>query len=164
MSGRGPSPAAIAASQAAQQTPPHVGSVVPPARPKAPAGLDAAGRGLWKRLHDALPDDLRFSARELELLQRACQLADREAALKAVIKKDGLMTTGSMGQAVLHPAAMELRQVEQTLCGLLVKVSTEDTAGEVPTPRQERAVKAAKARWGAHNQAKARREAATGRG
>jgi hypothetical protein len=154
MAGRGPSPKALATQRAAS-TPPPAAVVV---RPRPPRGLAAAGKGLWTRMHEDLADDQEFSAKELELLRRACQLADREAGLQKIIDRDGLMTTGSTGQVVLHPAAQELRQVETALCGLLARISTEDTGGEVATPRQERAAKAGRARWAKHNVQKLERE------
>jgi hypothetical protein len=109
-------------------------------------------------MHAALPADLRFSAKELEVLRRACSLADREQQLKAAVKRDGLMTVGSTGQPALHPAMVELRQVEAALVRTLGMISTSDTAGKPVTPTVERASAAATARWAAHNEVKARRE------
>lgn len=162
MAGRGPSPAALAAQRAAEeqvQAEEHSEASSAPARPSPPTGLKAAGKGLWERLHAALPSTLRFSAKELELLRRACQLADREAALRKLVDRDGLTTSGSMGQVVLHPAAQELRMVETALCGLVARISTEDTAGEVASPRQQRASHAAHAKWARHDELQRRRSA-----
>lgn len=118
-------------------------------RPKAPVGLGEAGKALWSRMWDALPDDLRFSAREQEVLRRACAQADREAELQKVIEEKGYMIEGSTGQDVLNPAVGELRHVEAALTGLLSRISLEDTEGKPMTPSQERAKKAATARWDA---------------
>jgi P27 family predicted phage terminase small subunit len=155
MAGRGPSPAALAAHRAAEE-PETVGN---PDRPSPPKVLQPAGKALWRRLHAALPPTLRFSAKELELLRRACALADREAELRKIVNRDGLTTTGSMGQVVLHPAAQELRMVETALCGLVARISTEDTAGEVATPRQQRASHAARAKWARQDELDRKRRA-----
>lgn len=128
-----------------------------PKRPEPPKGLQGPGRGLWERMHATLADDLRFSAKELELLRRACSLADREAALAGLIEQDGMMTKGSTGQMVLHPAVAELRHVESALTSLLTRISTEDSEGKPLTMKQQRARTAADARWGAHRATEERR-------
>lgn len=103
-------------------------------------------------MHADLDDELEFAATELELLRRVCALADREAALTALIERDGMTTKGSTGQTVLHPAVAELRHVESALTSLLPRVSTEDSAGRPLTMKQQRAKVAADARWGAHRE------------
>jgi hypothetical protein len=114
--------------------------------PKPPGELGSAGRALWRRLHGALDEGLRFSVHELEVLERACVLADREERLRTLLD-DGLTIAGSRGQTILHPAVAELRLVEAQLVGLLQRISLEDTAGQVQTPRHRRAVRAARTRW-----------------
>ena len=111
--------------------------------------------------YTALPDGPRFSVPEPEVLRRAAQLADREAALRSIVKRDGLMTAGSRGQVTLHPAAQELRLVEAQLVSQLQRVSVEDTGGKVEGPTRRRAVKAARARWDReHDELAAKRTAA----
>lgn len=109
--------------------------------------LGAAGRELWDRMHGGLADALEFGVHEREVLSRACRSADREAALRAALDRDGVLSVGSMGQRVLHPAMVELRLLESQTAGLLQRVSVEDTGGVVRTPTAERAQKAAHARW-----------------
>jgi hypothetical protein len=131
------------------------------ARMRPPAGLEAAGRALWASMHGALAEGLRFTAMEREILVRACRLADREAGLRAILDRDGLMSTGSKGQLVLHPVVGELRLVEPLLVGLLRQVSVSDTGGRVETPTRRRAAKAARARWDRErDELAAKREAA----
>jgi hypothetical protein len=114
---------------------------------RAPAGLQDAGGRLWTAMHKGLDEGLRFSVHELEILTRACQVADRAALLAEHVAADGVMSTGSKGQMVVHPALVELRLCESQVVSLLQRVSTEDTAGRARTPTQQRAAKAASARW-----------------
>jgi hypothetical protein len=114
---------------------------------RAPAGLQAAGRRLWTAMHDGLGEGLRFGVHELEILARACQVADREAALREILDRDGLLAEGSRAQLTLHPALVELRLCESQVVSLLQRVSTEDTAGRATSPTSRRAIKAASVRW-----------------
>jgi hypothetical protein len=113
-------------------------------RPKPPPNLGSAGRELWSAMQSALGDDLRFTARELQVLRRACALADREAALQEIVETDGLVGRGSRGQTVVHPAVTELRMTQQLIVVMLQRVSLDDT---VASPRSQRATTAARARW-----------------
>jgi terminase small subunit-like protein len=130
--------------------------------PKAPLGLGRAGTALWRRMHQALAPGLRFGVSERETLSRACALADREAELREVLDRDGMMIEGSRGQRVLHPAAGELRLIEAQIVALLQRISVEDTAGELQSPTRQRAQKAAAARWGRERDELAVRRAAGG--
>ena len=116
-------------------------------RPRPPAGLGSAGRGLWHRMHAALADHMRFSVHEVELLGRACRITDREAKLRELLERDGLLSEGSKGQPVLHPALQELRAMEAQVLSLLGRVSVEDTGGSTIKPTARRAAVAARARW-----------------
>ncbi|MEU5693857.1 phage terminase small subunit P27 family [Actinosynnema sp. NPDC020468] len=78
--------------------------------PRTPATLGDTGREVWRGVWAAGAGA--FNPRtDRMVIQRYCELHDRRAELLAVIGQDGLMTTGSMGQAVMHPA---LRFVEST--------------------------------------------------
>jgi hypothetical protein len=111
--------------------------------------LGADGRELWDRMHQAVADDMEFSPHELEVLLRACRSTDREADLRLALACDGVMSVGSTGQRTLHPALVELRQLESQTAGLLQRISLEDTGGVLRTSTAERAHKAARARWDA---------------
>jgi hypothetical protein len=109
--------------------------------------LGSAGRELWDRMHAGLSAGLRFGTHEREILVRACTAADREAALRDVLDRDGVTVAGSTGQTVLHPALGELRLLESQVSALLQRISLEDVAGVVQSPTHQRAVKAARGRW-----------------
>jgi hypothetical protein len=112
-------------------------------------------------MHARLPEGNRFARQELEILARACALADREAKLRSILDHDGFTTRGSRGQVVLHPAVSELRLVEGALLGLLLKLDLSDTTGEIISPTVARARKAATTRWNReHDELAAKREAA----
>ena len=111
--------------------------------------LGADGRELWDRWHQAVADDMEFSPHELEVLLRACRSADRERGLRDALARDGLLSKGSTGQPTLHPALVELRQLESQTAGLLQRISLEDTGGVLRTSTAERAHMAARARWDA---------------
>jgi hypothetical protein len=103
---------------------------------------------------------LRFGVQELEVLARAAGLADREAELRMILDRDGMMSCGSRGQVSLHPAAGELRLVESQVVALLRQVSLEDTAGKARSPKSRRAATAARARWDRRDDLAAKRKAA----
>ncbi len=67
--------------------------------PRAPEGLDQAGKRLWR----AVTGELELAGHELELLRQACATADLIAAAAAALADGGLVTVGSMGQPVPHP-------------------------------------------------------------
>jgi hypothetical protein len=107
--------------------------------PRAPNGLQAAGKTLWKQLNEELVLD----ARELATLHRACLLADRAVELGALVKEDGLMIAGSTGQQRIHPAICEQRQVHATVGRLLALLKPPDGSAAAM-----RATHAARKRWG----------------
>jgi hypothetical protein len=102
----------------------------------------------------------RFStsdARERKVLHSAAALADVEAALHEVVRTEPLMTTGSRGQVVMHPAVAELRAVAHEIAALLLKIDMEPNEGgglsitlATPAGRSVKARDAANARWRKH--------------
>lgn len=88
----------------------------------APDGLGDAGRRLWDSIAGGLPPDWRLDERECELLGLAARQADTLAALEALVEAEGLTTTGSTGQVVLHPAVAEARQARLSIDRLLGKI------------------------------------------
>lgn len=107
--------------------------------PKAPRGLGAAGKRLFKAVIADLPDGLEFADSELEVLAMAARQADTVADLEAVVATDGVMSTGSTGQATVHPAIAEARQgrgaVARLLASLAVDASVASSAAS-PAARQ----------------------------
>jgi len=117
----------------------------PAARPKAPAGLDRAGRSLWRRL----TEELEFEPRELAVLEQACRQADAIAALDRVIKDRGIEVRGSKGQPRLNPAVAEARQARMALARLLDTLDLPAEGEDIGAPAaSRRAARAARARWG----------------
>ena len=73
---------------------------VPDATPRPPAGLSAGSRSLWLRL--VREYEIRDAASVL-LLTQLCEAHDGLHAVRAQIKRDGLMVKGSKGQMRPHP-------------------------------------------------------------
>lgn len=117
---------------------------------RAPKGLKPAGKALWKAIIDGLEPGWGLDSRELHSLERACRCEDDMRALEKVIDRDGPMAAGSKGQAVVHPAVLECRQLRLTQLRLLSALELEDPAatGSRATPASKRARRAAEARWG----------------
>ena len=120
-------------------------------RPKAPAGLDAAGRKLWSNVvskYDLAPH-------ELHVLGAACETADTVARLNAALAEVGsLVVEGSQGQQRPHPLLAEARLQRVALGQLLARLALPDVdaAGELPPEvvhaRSWQARRVARARWG----------------
>lgn len=125
-------------------------------KPSPPPHLGARGRTFWR----ITLADFELSDVELELLRECCQLLDECESLRQAVDQDGTIVTGSAGQPRVHPALGELRQHRLALGRLFAQLALPDDVDDtLRTPAQARATKAAQTRWGAHNVAKARREA-----
>ena len=89
----------------------------------------------------------------LELLEQACRVADRIAALDQRADQDGLVQEGSTGQMILHPAISEARQQRQLLQRLLAGLglpAADDGSSWDRLDASTRARRAALSRWGQH--------------
>jgi P27 family predicted phage terminase small subunit len=91
-------------------------------RPQPPKGLGDQGRALWRRIVNDVADGWELDARDLVLLTSACRLADQVHALELVVAEEGVMSKGSAGQPVPHPAAVEIRLSRVAQAQLLGKV------------------------------------------
>jgi hypothetical protein len=107
-----------------------VPSIAPKPKPKAPIGLGAAGRKLWRDMHDGVT----FEPSELARLEQACFELDLIRRMHAEIEGADLIAFGSMRQPVAHPMAAELRQHRAIFASLLVglKVPAEVEATKRP--------------------------------
>jgi len=114
-------------------------------RLKAPAGLADAGSKLWRDVTGKYA----LRADELITLEAACRASDRVVAMEA--ERDGaIMTSGSMGQPIVHPLIAEVRAHEAQIAGLLAKLKLPDDSGAAPVSQQRAA---AQSRWAsAHGQ------------
>ena len=115
--------------------------------PRAPAGLKAAGRGVWRRIHEDLGAGWVLTNRELVVLEAAARQADTNAALEAAIKEAGVVVIGSRGQPRMSQAVTELRQGRLALERLLGSLALPDEDGDTMTSAQRRAQAAASSRW-----------------
>jgi hypothetical protein len=115
--------------------------------PKTPHRLSAQGQALWDSIipaYELRPDEVR-------ILTDACREADIIERLEDELVEADLMVKGSMGQLVASPLVSEVRQHRTTLAGLLSKLKIPDTASGAARKRavtSEKAVAAARARWG----------------
>lgn len=104
-----------------------------------PVGLGASGTALWQSIAGSYvlrPD-------EKVTLEAACRASDRIAAMRTELG-DTIMTTGSMGQDVVHPLIAEIRAHEVQVAGLLAKLKLPDEAGSEQVSQQRAA---AQSRW-----------------
>lgn len=112
--------------------------------PRQPAGLGDAGRELWRSIVPAY----QLRADELRVLADACRVADACAELEDAKVGQPLVTRGSMGQEVISPYVMELRQQRAQLAALLRQLRLPDEpSGVRSSATSDQARKAAAARW-----------------
>jgi P27 family predicted phage terminase small subunit len=116
----------------------------------APKALGTAGKRLWKAIVDDIEPGWRLDARELHLLERACRVEDEVRALEAAIDRDGPMAEGSRGQATVHPAISEARQLRLVQARLLGGIELCNPRHGSATANGARARVAANARWAQH--------------
>ncbi|MGV3714348.1 P27 family phage terminase small subunit [Pseudolysinimonas sp.] len=112
--------------------------------PSAPVELGERGTRFW----DALHRDFEFEVRDTEIVREACRVLDRIDELEGALEEEGLLSAGSKGQTVLHPAVAELRQQQSTFRQLMgsVELPGDDEARDAF--RHQRAKAGAEARWG----------------
>lgn len=113
---------------------------------KPPAGLNDAGRALWRSISDPVKA-WKLNPAEKAVLARACRVADRIADLDKEYDELGTVTsTGYMGQDVEHPVVSALTKHDALLQRLLGSLKLPDLeTGESTTSTQAR--KAAQTRW-----------------
>ncbi|MFD7257829.1 phage terminase small subunit P27 family [Streptomyces sp. NPDC059874] len=107
--------------------------------PRAPASLGSTGRDIWRAVWQAgsgaySPDTDR------NLILRYAELYDRRATLLAAVDAEGLMTIGSTGQPVVHPAMRYVESTEKELRAI------ETVIGFTPEARMRLGLVAAEAR------------------
>jgi len=112
------------------------------AAPRIPAGLAAAGKRLWSSVVPAYP----LRPDEVVVLEKACRTADDLARIDAAVRKEPLLSRGSMGQHRANPLLAEARGMRALLASLLKQLALADP--EVGAKqRVDGARKAARARW-----------------
>ena len=105
----------------------------------APSNLDPAGAALWA----SIADDYDLRPDELRILEHACRETDLIALMQEELSVSPLMTTGSMGQPVVHPFVSELRQHRTVLAALLRSLKLPDADDGAPAVNQQRQAGAA---------------------
>ncbi len=108
--------------------------------PDLPPAWSQGARDTFEAVTDERPD---LSAAELAALYHACALESAADALDAVAADAGYVTTGSVGQVVVHPATVESRLARTAAAAILAKLRPPAAHGS-PI---ERAQRAARARW-----------------
>lgn len=104
-----------------------------------PAGLNDAGEALWSKVTGKYT----LRSDELVTLESACRASDRVAAMEFV--RDGaVISTGSMGQLIVHPLIAEIRAHEAQISTLLAKLKLPDEQGGEQVSQQRQA---AQSRW-----------------
>jgi len=95
--------------------------------PDYPSHLGETGRQMWMTLWDGGRQVYRAS--DYNVIERYCSMCDRRAEFLQAIEDDGWIGVGSMGQAVQHPAAKLLQDVETKM------LQVEDRLGLNPEAR-----------------------------
>lgn len=102
-----------------------------------------AARDLFAEVLDERPD---LSGADLGSLEQACELSTAAEALSAVARAASYVSTGSTGQPVVHPAAIEARLARTAAATILARLAPSQAIRFT-----ERARRAARARHGSAN-------------
>jgi hypothetical protein len=111
---------------------------------RAPKGLGRRGAKLWR----GLVERFEFDLQEVDVLLETCRTLDVIDELTVVLERDGLMTVGSTGQPVVHPAVAERRAQQAAFARLVASLNVEAAeVGAVLSARSTAARTAAQRRW-----------------
>lgn len=115
-----------------------------PPIPRAPSGLKARGKQLWREIHEVYAFD--EAPEKTAILEEACRTADVVKRLQAIVDNaDEIRVRGSQGQPVSMPELLELRQYRALLVQLLKALGCPDD--EDTLSRSELGRLGATARW-----------------
>jgi hypothetical protein len=117
-----------------------------------PEGLDAAGEQLWRDVVETEDGPMELRPDERAILAQACRVADRIDELRGLLDEaESLLSIGSRGNVVMHPAVVEERQQRDLLAKLLGRLAIpedDDEGGEWDgLSTSARGRKAARRRW-----------------
>lgn len=112
---------------------------------KPPEGLKDRGLRFWQDVAEGFE----LAVDERQLLVEVARQLDLVEELHQQVQRDGLMSSGSQGQPVLHPAIEKLQGGRQLVGRLLAQLGLpdEDDEPSVVSPATARARKAAETRW-----------------
>lgn len=104
--------------------------------PRAPEGLQAAGRKLWRTIHAGY----QLEPHEAVGLLQACRLADACDDLAAVVAAEGRIAQDHLGNPRVSPAQVELRQCQmaylKAVASLRIPLADDDGQDEVRPQRR----------------------------
>jgi len=90
---------------------------------RAPSGLSAAGKKLWKKAVREVADaGLILTVNEEEWLASACKLTDQLEVLQAAMAEQPLWVRGSQGQPVPNGMLAEIRSHHHLIAQLLARI------------------------------------------
>jgi len=107
--------------------------------PRAPAGLAATGRRLWR----SVLDEYDLDTHEELLLREACRCADRLDALAEIAGASTAVVTNGKGDQAPHPAIVESRQQAIVLSRLLasMRLPSGEADGALARPQRRGAAR-----------------------
>lgn len=111
---------------------------------RAPSGLGASGRALWREINR----DYGLAAHEAAVLVQCCRVVDRLDQIEAELSGVPLTVEGSTGQPKAHPLLQEQRAQMRVLESLSRALSIPLPCEEVGRRRSPTAREAALQRWG----------------
>ena len=91
---------------------------------RCPAGLQAAGKRLWRSITAEF--DLENDPDKAEILAQACRVVDQIAELDEAAAEAPLTVKGSMGQPVISPFIAEARAQRALLAQLIARLNFEE--------------------------------------
>lgn len=117
--------------------------------PRAPRGLKAAGKRLWRDTLGEREDGSRLELRadELALFAELCRMADDVERIRGELDGASLTVPGSKGQDVAHPLRAELHRTVGSMDRL---------ARTLALPDDVKADGSSSATWAGRNLARAR--------
>ena len=76
-------------------------------------------------LFQSVTDNWSLHAGDIEVLQMAATLRDQIAECDSIVARDGILTTGSRGQLMAHPAVQLGKQLRVAFANLISKLDLE---------------------------------------
>lgn len=104
-----------------------------------PEDWTEAARDLFAEVLSERPD---LSGADLGSLEHACSLTSAAERLEAVAQAAGMVSTGSTGQTVVHPAVIEARLARTSAATILARLAPSQAER-----RTHQARRAARTRW-----------------